>query len=206
MKVFYIKINDSLDDVTGMDAISLVDFPAVKKNFLCFSEEKNAKKLQFADHEKHIITGVVCLADTPIYRWNEQIGDYYVVFSKETIRQLIEKYSKQGLWNSVNLQHNDDEFINSAVMVETYLIDKERGIVPNEFADVPDGSWIASFKITDDKMWNYIVNGDDLKGFSLQGLFDIVPEEQINEKLKAVNQDEFPEDPFDVWVNQYLDK
>lgn len=197
MKVFYIKVNDSLDDITGMDAISLVDFPAVNKNFLCFSEQKQVKKLQFADAEKHIITGVVCLADTPIYRWNEEIGDYYVVFSKETIRQMVEKYSKQGLWNSVNLQHNDDDFINSAIMMETYLVDKERGIVPKEFAEVPDGSWIASFKITDDKMWNYIINSGELNGFSLQGMFDMVPEEKLNEKLRSM-------DDFDEWVNQYL--
>lgn len=197
MKVFYIKVNDSLDDITGMDAISLVDFPAVNKNFLCFSEQKQVKKLQFADAQKHIITGVVCLADTPIYRWNEQIGDYYVVFSKETIRQMVEKYSKQGLWNSVNLQHNDDDFINSAIMLETYLVDKERGIVPKEFAEIPDGSWIASFKITDDKMWNYIINSGELNGFSLQGMFDMVPEEKLNEKLRSM-------DDFDEWVNQYL--
>lgn len=197
MKVFYIEINDSLDDITGMNAISLVDFPAVNKNFLCFSEQKQVKKLQFADAQKHIITGVVCLADTPIYRWNEQIGDYYVVFSKETIRQMVEKYSKQGLWNSVNLQHNDDDFINSAIMLETYLVDKERGIVPKEFAEIPDGSWIASFKITDDKMWNYIINSGELNGFSLQGMFDMVPEEKLNEKLRSM-------DDFDEWVNQYL--
>ena len=86
MKVFYIRVND--EDITGIDAISLVDMPAVEKNFLCFSEEKQPVKMKF-DNSKHIITGVVCLADTPIYRYNERMGEYYVVFTKETIEKIV---------------------------------------------------------------------------------------------------------------------
>ena len=44
-------------------------------------------KMKF-DNSKHIITGVVCLADTPIYRYNERMGEYYVVFTKETIEKV----------------------------------------------------------------------------------------------------------------------
>ena len=56
-------------DGTGIDAISLVDVPAVQRNFLCFSEDQKPVELKF-DNSKHIITGVVCLADTPTYRYN----------------------------------------------------------------------------------------------------------------------------------------
>ena len=45
MKVFYIKINDN--DITGIDAISLVDMPAVERNFLCFSKDNKPVKMQF---------------------------------------------------------------------------------------------------------------------------------------------------------------
>ena len=66
-KIFYIVVND--EDSTGMNAISLVESPAVEHDFLCFSKEKQPVKMQF-DDAKHIITGVVCLADTPIYRYS----------------------------------------------------------------------------------------------------------------------------------------
>ena len=82
MKIFNIVINE--DDNTGMDTISLVSSPAVGVNFLKFEEQKEIKKLSF-DADKHIITGVVALAGIPIYRYDKEIGDYYVVFTSEVI-------------------------------------------------------------------------------------------------------------------------
>ena len=36
--------------------------------------------------------------------------------------------------------------------------------------DVPDGTWLAEYKIEDDKVWNEIKNGT-YKGFSIEGIF-----------------------------------
>lgn len=170
MKLFNIIVNDA--DETGMNFISLVEEPAVMVDFLKFSKEEPVK-LQFND-TKHIITGVVCLADTPIYRYNQSIGEYYVQFSKETIEKMMLKYSKMGLNNSVDLQHNGNA-VDGVIMIESFLVNKERGICPNEFSDVPDGSWIASFKVENDEIWNEITNGDTLNGFSLSGAFELEP-------------------------------
>ena len=188
MKVFYIKIND--DDLTGIDAISLVDVPAVEKNFLCFSEDKEPIKLKF-DNSKHIITGVVALADTPIYRYTEGYGEYYVVFTKETIQKMVEKFAKLDLFKSVNLQHDDTKFVDGIYMFESYIVDKERGINPIEFSDIPDGSWICSYKVENENLWNAIINGNKLNGFSLQGFFDL--KEEFNKQ-----------ESFDNWLKQYL--
>lgn len=194
MKVFYIKINE--DDITGIDAISLVDMPAVQKNFLCFTKDSELVKLNF-DNSKHIITGVVCLADTPIYRYNQKLGEYYVVFTKETIERMVEKFSKQDLFKSVNLQHDNNKFVDGIYMVESFITNKERGINPVEFADIPDGSWICSFKVENDELWNEIINGDKLNGFSLQGMFDL--EEKFSEQKPE-------EQTFEDWVNSFLEK
>lgn len=167
MKLFNIIINDG--DNTGMDFISLVDEPAVMVDFLKFSKDEPSK-LKFNDL-KHIITGVVCLADTPIYRWNQSLGDHYVQFTKDTIEKMVLKYSKMGLNNSVDLQHNGNA-VNGVTMIESFLVNKERGICPVEFSDVPDGSWIASFKVENNEIWNEIINGDTLNGFSLSGIFE----------------------------------
>ena len=178
-RLFYIHINDA--DETGMNAISLVDCPAVEYNFLCF-EKENKLKLQLRDDTKHIITGVVALADTPIYRYNPSMGEYWVVFTRETILKMVEKYARLGLFNSVNLDHDDERFTTSVFMIESYIIDRERGIIPTGFEDVPDGSWVCSFKVEDESLWSEIINTDKFNGFSLQGVFELSEREQQFEK------------------------
>lgn len=190
-KVFYINIDDEL---TGINAISLVESPAVEKDFLCFSKEKETVKLNF-DNAKRIISGVVCLADTPIYRYSEGYGEYYVVFSKETIQKMVEKFAKMDLFKSVNLQHDDTKFVDGIYMFESYIINKERGINPVEFSDIPDGSWIASYKVENDELWDEIINGNKLNGFSLQGLFFL--EEKLTEQKPV-------EETFDEWLEKQL--
>lgn len=183
-KVFYIDI-EMLGE-TGLNAISLVTYPAVEHNFLCFNKEEKIS-LNF-DNDKHIISGVFILADTPIYRYNDRIGDYYVVFKREVIEKLVEKYSKMGLQNSVNLQHDDNQFITSAIQLESYIKDSKRGIVPVEFADIPDGSWCGSFKIEDDELWEKIKTTNEFNGFSVQGLFEL--KEDIKETEEKMNKDD----------------
>lgn len=194
MKVFYIKINDN--DITGINAISLVDMPAVQKDFLCFNKDSELVKLNF-NQSKHIITGVVCLADTPIYRFNQKYGEYYVVFSKDTIEKMVEKFSKQDLFKSVNLQHDDNKFVDNVYMVESFIVNKERGICPVEFSDIPDGSWICSFKVENDEVWDEIINGNKLNGFSLQGMFDL--EEKFEEQKHE-------EQTFEDWLNTFIEQ
>lgn len=190
MKVFWIKIDDEL---AGINAISLVQCPAVEKDFLCFNKEEKPVSMKF-DNSKHIITGVVCLADTPIYRYNEKYGEYYVVFSKETIAKMVEKFAKNDLFKAVNLQHDDNSFVDGVYMIESYITNKDRGINPVEFSDIPDGSWIASYKVENEALWNEIINGNKLNGFSLQGMF------QLEEAFESQKQEE----TFDEWLNKML--
>jgi hypothetical protein len=168
MKIYYIN----LEEAEGMLAISLVADPAVQRNFYCFNEEKPLK-LQLANEAEHKITGVVCLADTPIYRRDNDKGEYYIIFTKETIKAMVDKYAKNGLFNSVNLEHNPENFVNSVFMVECFIKDVDKGISPTGFEDVPNGSLFCTFKVEDEKLWNEIVNTDHFNGFSLEGIFNL---------------------------------
>lgn len=164
---------DDLED-WGLLAISLVDFPAVERNFIKFKDETPRRPLRLkADDTQHVVTGVALLADTPIYRNDDEMGEYYIVFEAATIRKLVEKYSRDGLLNVINLQHDADTYsVESCVMVESYFTNRERGITPVEFSDVPDGSWVVSFKVQDDELWNKIKasHGEEggLNGFSVE--------------------------------------
>lgn len=187
-KIFKIVVNRN--DESGMSAISLVQFPAVERNFLKF--DKNSKKKYKFNQEKHIISGIVALADVPIYRYSPEMGEYWVVFDKETIRTMVEKYAESGLYNSVNLGHDENRQVKDCFLIESYIIDKERGICPKEFEDAPDGSWIASFKVEDENLWEQIKNGTEFNGFSLEGMFEL--EEYMNFSsdvniLKQINQE-----------------
>ena len=78
-------------------------------------------------------------------------------------------------------------------MIESYIVDKERGIVPNEFSDIEDGSWIVSYYIDDNELWNEVKNTDALNGVSVQGLFrlrDINDEEVTLSKQDHISLDD----------------
>ena len=174
-KIYKIKI-DPTDQITGMDAISLVECTAVEVDFLKFSKEE-PKSLQFANEEKRIITGVALLADTPIYRVKPDGEEYYVVFDRETIEQLVTKYSKYMFNNFVNIEHSNQHFVDGMYMIESYLKNSERGIVPTEFSEIPDGSWIVSYKVDNIDVWEKIKSGE-VKGFSIQGVFNLIEQKE----------------------------
>lgn len=180
MNIYRITLDDLNDPNEGLLAISLVDFPAVEENFLKFRNEKKATRLTLKSDDQRIITGVALLADTPIYRYSPTLGEYYIVFEKETIRDLVQKYSKDGLLNVINLQHDAETYsVESCTMIESYFVNHDRGICPEEFKSVPDGSWIVSFKVNDDDLWHKIKasNGEEggLNGFSVEVVADIAP-------------------------------
>ena len=89
----------------------------------------------------------------------------------------------------MNLQHNDKKFVDGVYLFESYLVNKDRGVYYQpEFADIPEGSWICSFKIEDNQLWDEIVNGKDLNGFSLQGYFDLIEGKLTDEIDELINE------------------
>ena len=80
-------------------------------------------------------------------------------------------------------------------MIESYIVDKARGIVPSEFKDIEDGSWIVSYYIDDESLWNVVKNTDVLNGLSVQGLFKLV------EKQDFASQ---KEQSFEEWLDEYM--
>lgn len=183
LDIYQAKIEDEMD---GVYTISLVDFPAVERNFVCFKEDKKQQiRFSIDNEEKHNITGVVMVADTPIYRRNGDY-EYYITYSKETIEKMAEKYLKDGLQNNVSLMHNG-ELISGVNMLEIYIKDSTKGITPNFIDDIPDGSLMATFHVSDEDLWEDIKNGDILNGFSLEGLFTVEKMHKNNKVNNNIN-------------------
>ena len=158
---------------TGMFCISLVDDPAVESNFLAFSNDKEKEILTFSvnDEEQRIVTGLVMAANRPILR---VYGDfvYYIMYDKDTINAMTERFLAAGFANNVDTMHNF-EIEDGIYLRELYIKDTERGISPKGFEDVEEGSLFATYHIVNDEVWNKVKSGE-FKGFSLAGVFQEV--------------------------------
>lgn len=207
LPVFNIVLDDTDNEFEGLSVVSIVDQPAVCEQLYCFEKEEG-KQYIFADetNEKHCITSVALLADCPIYRIDEYGNGYYVVFQKQTIRDLVEKYSKDGYNNLVSFQHNG-EIVNDFIMLESYFVDKENGLAPSQF-DVPDGSWIVTYKCTNDETWEMVKNELSTGGYSVEINCSIepAPDDQIifDEPEPMEDESEFDDEEFMNWSDELL--
>ena len=185
IKTYKAKI---LDDECGIQALSLVEHPAVLSKVERFAE--NDKIQYFKDDLKHNITGLIIPADRPIYR-NNGTEEYYIVFEKDTIVDFATKMMKDGTMNFFNWEHSDDT-ISGIECIELFIKDSERGISPEGFADVEEGSLFGTFHISNDDVWEKIMDGS--YGISMECIFsrfseqiapstEITAEEQMEEKV-----------------------
>lgn len=165
---------------TGMLRISLVDDPAVMSDFLAFAgEQRKVQRYAIADEDRHLVFGVVMRADFPIYRYDEGYGGYYIIYKADTIRRMAQKYLAEGRQNNVDLMH-DGHDVQGVEMVQAFLKDTEKGVAPAGFEDIADGSLFAEFHIDDPDIWAQVKDGT-FKGFSLEGIFEMRPEQDQKE-------------------------
>lgn len=171
------------DDESGVDYIALVDHPAIESNWQAFNKQEKAKS-NFAveDEEKRIISGALMVADLPIYRNDERNGEHYVVFRKNTIKDIVFKFFRNEFTSNTNLMHNSNQLADGVFLFESFLIDKERGIeTPKGFDKLTDGSWFGSMRVENDEIWQQVKDGT-FKGFSVEGIFAQTKEKSIEEK------------------------
>lgn len=161
----YIDLND---EDTTVEFNSLVADPAHEISYQTFSQ---AKRYQFNEEER-VITGVAISADTPIYRYDENSNEeFYVVFTKEAIKNIIVDYARRQNFNNVNLEHNSGKVVDGIYMIHSYQVDEAKGFTkPERFHDVNDGSWIVSYKVLNDEIWEKAKAGE-WTGFSVEGSF-----------------------------------
>ena len=158
---------DLKDDDTGVEFNSLVHDPAHEISFQTFAK---IKRYQFND-ESQVVTGVAISADTPIYR-NEGNGEeYYVVFKKDAITDIVHDYARKGRFNNINIEHDQGDIAEGVYLITSYQIDIEKGFTaPERFKDASDGSWITSYKFENKELYERVKSGE-MTGFSIEGTF-----------------------------------
>lgn len=184
LPVYKATIDDEND---GMFIVSLVDFPAVEKDFLYFDEDKMPLSFSINNEEKRMVIGVVMSCDKPIYRISPNGMEYYIVYNADTIQKMAEKFLADGYHENVDTMHSTN-LVEGVDMVQFFIKDTEKGINPVGFEDVKDGSLFAQYHILNDEIWNAVKDGT-YKGFSLMGYFGIEPvmEEEDND-IKEIEE------------------
>lgn len=178
------------DENSGVFCVSLVSNPATQIDFVCFDEDKPIMKFAVENAKERLVSGVIMLADTLIYRRNGDF-EYYIRYSKDTLKIMAEKMIFDGVGSSVNIQHKDNSNVEGVNLVELFVIDREKGISPTYFETVPDGSLIGTYKVHNDDVWNMIEKGDVLS-FSLEGYFQVIEtQETFKEQINKDNKETF---------------
>ena len=160
-------IIDEKDEMSGVDAISVVATPAIESNFVALKSEEI--KLAEVSNEKRILMGAVLIPEKPIYRRNGE-DEYYIYFSKDTVNKASQLFFKNGNQNNWTLEHNKS--IKGLTVVESWIVEdiqKDKSAIYNLSVSV--GTWMASVKVEDDTIWNEYVKTGKVKGFSLEGYF-----------------------------------
>ena len=160
-------IIDEKDDQSGIDAISVVMSPAIEENFIHLS--KHEILLKEIDAEKRILMGPALVPDKQIYRKNDKTKDeYYIYFSKATIRKASELFLMNANQNNSTLEHSQK--LKGLSVVESWIIEGENDKSKNYGFDLPQGTWMISMKVNNDEIWDKVKLGE-VKGFSIEGYF-----------------------------------
>ena len=187
-------IIDDNDEMSGVEAISVVENPAIESNFVALKTQEI--KLAEVDKEKRILMGAVLIPEKPIYRTNGE-DEYYIYFSKDTVYKANKLFMENKNQQNWTLEHSKE--IGGLTVIETWIVEdlqKDKSALYN--LSVPVGTWMASVYVKDDTIWNEYVKTGKVKGFSLEGYFadkleskkqlskQLTEEEILIEKIKEI--------------------
>lgn len=183
MDTYKVMFNE--DDNEGVYAVSLVSDPAIGVQFITLSQQKEIK-LATINEEQRILLGAVLIPNQPIYR-NQDGHEFNIVFPAETIKKVQQNFSRQGYQNNSTIEHSGTQ-IEDVTFVETWIKEDEVHDKSVHYGfNEPVGTWFAAMKVNNEDIWNNYVKTGKVKGFSIDGVFDM---EKVNLKSEYMNINE----------------
>jgi hypothetical protein len=154
----------------AIDAISLVSAPAIEQDFVFFGKEKNNLTFAKIDEDKRMLVSPALIPNKQIFRHNPNTQeDYYVYFSKDTVRKSSELYLRNNNHHKATEEHS--ERVSGVLTVESWIIDDPKMDKSTLYGfSLPKGTWMISMRINNDELWSKIKDGS-LKGLSIEGYF-----------------------------------
>ena len=165
MKIIELIIDES-EELSGVDAVSIVEFPAIESNFISLNQQLQLAKV---DDEKRILMGAALIPNKHIYRRNKN-DEYYIFFSDATVRKASELFLMNSNQNNATLEHQKE--LKDLSVVESWIVEDADMDKSKKYGlDAPVGSWVVSMKVNNDTIWNDFVKTGKVKGFSIEGYF-----------------------------------
>ena len=178
---------------SGIEAISIVDKPAIEENFIALNEQQKTK-LAEVDNEKRILMGAALIPNKNIYRTDGE-EEYYIYFSSDTVRQASELFLMNGNQNESTLEH--EAKLNGLSVVESWIIEDEVHDKSRKYdLNMPVGTWMVSMKVNNDKVWNDYVKTGKVKGFSIEGYF--TDKLEMSKLSNSIDESEATEILFEI--------
>ena len=162
-------IIDEENEISGIEAISVVENPAIEEDFIALKEHKDIK-LAEVDAEKRILMGPALIPNKKIFRKGEDDdNDYYIYFSEDTVRKASELFFIKSKHQNSTFEHSFE--LSDMSVVESWLIeDPNKDKAAAYGFDLPKGTWMVSMKVLNDDVWRAVKEGE-VKGFSIEGYF-----------------------------------
>lgn len=180
---------DEDDDVSGIDAISVVENPAIEEDFIALKNQEF--KLAEVDKEKRILMGAALIPNKPIYRRSGD-NEYYIYFSRETVRKASELFFIRGNQSRSTLEHEIP--LNGLTVVESWIVESEKDKSRHYNMNVPVGTWMVAMKVLNDDVWENYVKTGKVKGFSIEAYFsdkmDRPQDKSIKDDLAVIEEEE----------------
>jgi hypothetical protein len=169
MKLIELIIDTEME-LSGIDAISIVENPAIEENWIALNEHPKEYRFAEVDKEKKIIMGAMLVPDKPIYRRDDENGEYYIYFSQDTIRKCMEMFFQNGNQSNATFEHQ--ESIKGLTVVESWIVEDTEKDKSNLYnLNVPVGTWMGTIKVENEVIWKDYIKTGKVKGFSIEGYF-----------------------------------
>jgi phage head maturation protease len=176
----------------GINAVSVVESPAIEENFIAL--KKHEVELKEVDAEKRILMGAALVPNKQIYRKNKD-KEFYIYFSEDTVRKASELFLMRSNQNNATYEH-ERKMLDGMSVVESWIIEDEKTDKSRLYNfNLPKGTWMISMKVNNDDVWKKVKDGE-VKGFSIEGHF-------VDKYEMSLQQNE--EDEIIAFLKEILD-
>lgn len=180
MKVYEV----SIDKTNYIDAISLVEYPAIESDFIFMGkEDKPIQQVFLESDEKYMIYGPVLIPNKLIYRYDADTGEeYYIKFTEESIKNLAYRFTHYD-FHRFTEDHESGLSGDEIKFVESWIIEDPENDKSNAIGlkGLSKGTWVIGSKVNSIELWERIKN-NRVKGFSVEAFVN------VNEVENKINQ------------------
>jgi len=181
----YEMIIDENELMSGVNALSLVESPAIGSDWVALGDQKPIL-LAEVNADKQILMGAALIPDKPIYR-NMNGEEFYIYFSEETVAKAAEMFFKRSNQSNATLEHSQP--LKGMTVFESWIVDNPEFDKSKQYGlDVPKGTWVVSMKVDDKDIWDNYIKNNKVFGFSIEGAFSNVLRSESAEDIGLSDQ------------------